>query len=252
MEFKFNSNDLVKIPKIAICRLDLQMLGYLNTVNIVIKPTAYALSELTFKVYEGSNFYDSVCKKMVLEVDGFGRFEIQKAEKMSDGSEEYKEVSAYSYEVSMNKVTLTYKEDTVFKLWDAISPQEIVTSNIVTIKDEYGKDKKVEVQVKRPTLLWIIHEQTGWNIKHVDESLMNSSRTMTIDNAQAYSLLAGDISDAFKCYFVFDTMTKEISVYERGSVTDITDIEARHVKNSGVNLSFRNLIKDIKISDISL
>lgn len=251
MEFKFNSNDLVKIPKIAICRLDLQMLGYLNAVNIVIKPTAYALSELTFKVYEGSNFYDSVRKKMVLEVDGFGRFEIQKAEKMSDGSEEYKEVSAYSYEVSMNKVTLTYKEDTVFKLWDAISPQEIVTSNIVTIKDEYGKDKKVEVQVKRPTLLWIIHEQTGWNIKHVDESLMNSSRTMTIDNAQAYSLLAGDISDAFKCYFVFDTMTKEISVYERGSVTDITDIEARHVKNSGVNLSFRNLIKDIKISEAS-
>ena len=218
MEFKFNSNDLIKIPKIALCKIDLQMLGYLEAINIVIKPTFCSLSEITFKCYKESNFYDSIIKKMVLEVDGFGRFQIDRVNKNTDGQTEYKEVSAYSYEVSLNKVTLSFKDDTVFKLWDAIEPEK--------------------------SLLGIVELQTGWIIKQVDSSLLDKYRTMSIDKSEVYSLLMGDISTAFGCYFVFDTMEKFIYCYDK-------DINSHPVKNSGINLSFRNLIKDMDIKESS-
>lgn len=215
MEFKFNSHNLIQPPKIAICRIDTQMLGYLNPKSIVIKPTFCSLSELTFTVYEGSNFYDSVRKYMVLEVEGFGRWQIETVDISNDGTTEYKSVSAFSYEASLNRCTLTYKDDTVFKLWDAINPEK--------------------------TLLGIISSQTGWTIDHVDGSLLNSYRTMSIDGEEVYGLMVGDISEAFKCYFVFDGQSKKISCYDRD----------RDVVNSGINLSFRNLIQNINIKQSS-
>ena len=194
------------------------MLGYLEAINIVIKPTICSLSERTFKCYKGSNFYDSIIKKMVLEVDGFGRFQIDKVNKNTDGQTEYKEVSAYSYEVSLNKITLSFKDDTVFKLWDAVEPEK--------------------------SLLGIVELQTGWIIKQVDSSLLDKYRTMSIDKAEVYSLLMGDISTAFGCYFVFDTTEKFIYCYDK-------DINSHPAKNSGINLSFRNLIKDMDVKESS-
>lgn len=210
MEFKFNSKDLITPPKIKICRQDLQPLGFLNATNIVIKPTFCNLTEISFTCHKGTNFYDSILKYMVLEVDGFGRFMIQEPGDTDNGAEDYKEVTAYSYEVALNKNTLTFKDDTVFKLWDAINPEK--------------------------TLLGIIQSQTDWTIAHVDGSLLNRYRTMTIDNEEIYGLLAGTIADAFKCYFVFDTINLKIYCYDR----------EREIVNSGINLSFRNLVNEIK------
>lgn len=215
MEFKFNSYDLIKPPKIALCKIDTKMLGFIEATNIVIKPTFCSLSEVTFICYKGTNLYDSLRKYMVLDIDGFGRFQIQSADESNDGATVYKEITAYSYEVSLNKWTLTYKDDTVFKLWDAISPEK--------------------------TLLGIISNQTGWTIAEVDGSLLNKYRTMSIDNEEVYGLLMGNISDAFKCYFVFDGMNKKIYCYDR----------ERAVVNSGINLSFRNLINDMSIKENS-
>lgn len=215
MKFEFNSLNRIEPPKIALCRVDTQMLGFLNPTNIVIKPTFCSVTELTFTVYEGTNFYDSVRKYMVLEVDGFGRFEISDSSETNDGNTRYKEVTAQSYEVSLNAITLTFKDDQVYSLWDPINPEK--------------------------TLLGIISSQTGWTIAHVDVDLLIKMRTLSIDNEQVYGLLMGDIADAFKCYFVFDTMAKTISCYQRDGL----------ILNSGVNLSFRNLIEEMNISESS-
>lgn len=180
MEFKFNSYDIIIPPKIALCRIDTQMIGYLQFTNLVIKPTFCSLSEATFKCYKDTNLYDCIRKHMTLVIDGFGRFVIDSFSETDDGQNKYKEITAYSYESTMNNVTLTYKEDTVFKLFDAIEPEK--------------------------TLLGIIQSQTGWIVKEIDSSLLNKIRTMSIDNEQAYGLLVGDIAETFKCYFVFDTM----------------------------------------------
>ena len=218
MEFKFNSYDIITPPKIALCRIDTQMIGYLQFTNLVIKPTFCSLSEVTFKCYKDTNLYDCIRKHMTLVIDGFGRFVIDSFSETDDGQNKYKEITAYSYESTMNNVTLTYKEDTVFKLFDVIEPEK--------------------------TLLGIIQSQTGWIVKEIDSSLLNKIRTMNIDNEQAYGLLVGDIAETFKCYFVFDTMNKYIYCYDRDEVE-------RPIKNSGINLSFRNLINEVKVNESS-
>lgn len=233
MEFKFNSLDLAKPPKIAICRLDLQMIGFLNAYNIVIKPAFCNVSELTFKCNKDSNHFNCLRKDMVLEADGFGRFIITDVSENNDGQTKYAEVEAQSYEVTMNRVTISYTENTVFKLWDAIDP---VHGSIVRQPD--GS------MAQYPTLLYIIQQQTGWMIKHVDDTLLDSYRTMDIDKEQVYGFLMGTVAETFKCYFEFDTTNKWIYCYD-------ADEEVYDPVNTGINLSFRNVIRERKISSSS-
>lgn len=95
----------------------------MNPVNIVIKPTFAALTELTFTVYSGTNLYDCVKKDMVLEVDDFGRFAITDVSEEDDGQTKTKSVTANSYEITMNKYTLTYEDNLTFPLWDESHPE---------------------------------------------------------------------------------------------------------------------------------
>lgn len=233
MEFKFNSLDLAKPPKIAICRLDLQMIGFLNAYNIVIKPAFCNVSELTFKCDKDSNHFNCLRKDMVLEVDGFGRFIITDVSENNDGQTKYTEVEAQSYEVTMNRVTISYTENTVFKLWDAINPAH---GSIVRQPDG--------TMAQYPTLLYIIQQQTGWTIKHVDATLLNSYRTMDIDKEQVYGFLMDTVAETFKCYFEFDTTNRWIYCYD-------ADEEVYDPVNTGINLSFRNVIRERKISSSS-
>ena len=228
MIFRFNDYDLIEKPKIKLCKLELLPLGFLNPVNIVIKPTSAALTELTFTVYAGTNLYDCVKKDMILEVDDFGRFAITDVREEDDGQTKTKSVTANSYEITMNKYTLTYEDNIVFKLWDETHPEACSPHH----------DKMY------PALLYIIQQQTGWTIRHVDASLLTHSRTMSIDKEQAYGYLVGDIAETYKCYFEFDTINKEIYCYDRD--------ERQHVvPNTGINLSFKNLISSQKCSESS-
>lgn len=241
MEFKFNSLNMIKQPKVSIHRLDLAMIGYLNVTNLVIKPTFCDLSEVAFTCFADTNFYPCLRKDMVLEIEGFGRWVITNVKEDNDGQTKYRNVTANSYEETMNKTTLTYKDNQVFKLWDAIHPEKGIqlNENGTVVRDKDGLTSIIYQEY--PTLLWIISQQTGWKIAHVDATLLNEYRTMTIDKEQAYGLLMGGIAEAFKCYFVFDTMKKEIYCYDRKNVP----------ANTGINVSFRNIMNSQNISESS-
>lgn len=212
MNFRFNSFDLIVPPKVGLCKVNLEMIGFLLVKNLVIKPTFCDLTEVTFDVYDDSPLYRGVTKYMVLDIEDFGLYEITSVQEENDGVAKFKSVTANSYEISLNSVTLTYKDDTVYKLWDALAPEK--------------------------SILGIISRATGWTIKHVDGSLINKYRTMDIDNSPVYALLMDDISTAFKCYFVFDNTNRDIYCYDRES----------DPINSGINLSFKNLVNNITIS----
>lgn len=235
MKFEFNSLGLIKPPKISIHRLDLAMIGYLDVSNIVIKPTFCNISELTFKCYKGSQFYGCLRKDMVLEVKDFGRFIITGVSEEDNGQVTYAEVTAHSYEETLNKTTISYTENAYMKLWDAIHPE---SGSLVKQPDgSYAQF---------PTLLYIIQQQTGWTIKHVDsdEHLLNAYRTLTIDKEQVYGFLMSTVADTYKCFFEFDTENKWIYCYSKDENTYVP-------VNTGINFSFRNLIKEQRISAAS-
>lgn len=208
MKFEFNSHDLIVQPKITLCKIDTSIIGFLDVKNLVISPTFCDTSELDFEIYESSYLYSGVVKYMTLRVDGFGVFEIQSADEHDDGNTKYKKVKAYSYEISLSKKIVTYKEQ-VFKLYDLVEPEK--------------------------SLLGIISNQCGWTIGDVDSTLLNKYRTLEIDGVDIYSLLMSTTSKAYACYFVFDTETCTINCYDK----------EREVVNSGINLSFKNLINSI-------
>ena len=237
-----NSLDLIKQPKITIHRIDLAMIGYLNAYNIVIKPTFCSASELSFICDESTNHYDCLRKDMVLEVEGFGRFVITDVSDNTDGQTTTATVTAQSYEVTMNKISLTFMDDVNFLLWDDLDPAH----GSYYIYKTYSEKDEVSVKQELPTLLYLIAEQTGWTIGHVDASLYTNQhrRVMSINGEQVYGLLMGTIADTYKVYFEFDTINKVINCYDK-------DEEIYKPINSGINFSFRNLIKERQISESS-
>ena len=231
MVFNHNSLGLIKQPKISIHRLDLGMIGFLDAYNIVIKPTFCNISELTFKCYKDSQHFSCLRKDMVLEIEGFGRFIIYNVNDVQNGQTDYVEVTAHSYEETLNKTTLTYTENAYMKLWDAIDPAH--GSYVRQPDDSY---------VQFPTLLYVVQQQTGWTIDHVDDDLLNEYRTMDIDDEQVYGFLMSTVADTFKCYFDFDTVNKKINCYSKNE-------ETYQPVNTGINFSFRNLIKEQTVTE---
>lgn len=233
MVFNHNSLGLIKQPKISIHRLDLAMIGYLDVFNVVIKPTFCNLSELTFKCYKNSRYYNCLRKDMVLEIEGFGRFVIYSVNNTQNGQTDYVDVTAHSYEETLNKTTLTYTANTYMKLWDAIDP-----AHGSQVPQPDGS------LVQFPTLLYLVQQQTGWTIDHVDADLLNEYRTMDIDDEQVYGFLMSTVADTFKCYFDFDTVNKKINCYSKNE-------ETYRPINAGINFSFRNLIQEQTITESS-
>jgi len=233
MVFNHNSLGLIKQPKISIHRLDLAMIGYLDVFNVVIKPTFCNLSELTFKCYKNSQYYDCLKKGMVLEIEGFGRFVIYSVDNTQNGQTDYADVTAHSYEETLNKTTLTYTANTYMKLWDAIDP-----AHGSQVPQPDGS------LAQFPTLLYLVEQQTGWTIGHVDADLLKEYRTMDIDDEQVYGFLMGTVADTFKCYFDFDTVNKKINCYSKNE-------ETYRPINTGINFSFRNLIQEQTITESS-
>jgi len=231
MVFNHNSLGLIKQPKISIHRLDLGMIGFLDAYNIVIKPTFCNISELTFKCYKDSQHFSCLRKDMVLEIEGFGRFIIYNVNDVQNGQTDYVEVTAHSYEETLNKTTLTYTENAYMKLWDAIDP-----AHGSYVRQPDGS------YVQFPTLLYVVQQQTGWTIDHVDDDLLNEYRTMDIDDEQVYGFLMSTVADTFKCYFDFDTVNKKINCYSKNE-------ETYQPVNTGINFSFRNLIKEQTVTE---
>ena len=80
----------------------------------------------------------------------------------------------------------------------------------------------------------------GWTLGFVDSSIATKERSFDgIDNISIYNFLMTDMSNAYKCYFVFDTENKTISAYDKEKVADKTNIA----------FTFNNLLKDVGIKE---
>ena len=169
-------------------------------------------SEMSFEVYSNNPYYDKVVKDRVLKVDNFGYWIISEVSEDDNGQYGTKSVKAYSYDVILSKKNITLESD-LYQLYDVVNPNN--------------------------TLLGLIENNTNWKIGHVDSTLLNMRRTIEFENTAIYTALMTNISDAFECYFVFDTDSMLINCYDRFNKPERTCI----------NLSFRNLIKEMKVND---
>lgn len=205
-------------PRIFLCETDKSRICQLETMetNAALKFNTY--SELSFDVarkfhdtltgnVEVNPFYDKIEAVRLIELEGFGYFELQGPELISDGINEKKSCTAYSLEYTLSQ---KYLEDFNINMGTVTSLEVINASsekNIIPIT--LYNPSRPELSL----LHLVLSEVYGWKIGHVDASLQTLSRQFEVDRASVYDFLMNEVCQKFNCYIVFDTITNTINIY---------------------------------------
>ena len=87
----------------------------------------------------------------------------------------------------------------------------------------------------------MINLAPNWSVGHVDTELLLPYRTFNVSDTNIYNFLTVDVSNAFECVFIFDTIARRINAYTIQNATSVTDIF----------LSFDNIISKGEFSEKS-
>lgn len=205
-------------PRIFLCEVNKDRICQLETTNTKGTFKFNSYSELSFdvgRVYvdllDGKTkvnpYYDKIESPRVIEVEGFGYFELQGPELIADGIEEKKSCTAYSLEYTLAH---KYLDDFYVNIGTA---QSIEVINASSEKDIVPITLYNPTNTKLSLLHLVFSEIYGWRIGHVDSSLKTLSRQFEIDRASVYDFLMNEVCERFNCYIVFDTINNTINVY---------------------------------------
>lgn len=210
-------------PRLFLCETDKKKICGLETIDMSASLKFNAYSELTFTVprtytnmITGETLvnphYNKIEALRLVYLEGFGYFEIQDPELISDGIREVKNVTAYSLEYTLAQ---KYLENLKINTGE-VDSLEVVESNgglIIPITLYNDGDERL-------SLLNIILEKIyGWKIGHVDESLKTMGRTFEISRVSVYDFIIQEICDKFNCFAVFDTIDNTINLYAEALIT---------------------------------
>lgn len=205
-------------PRIFLCQTDKERLCELYTSDTKASLKFNAYSELSFEVGRIYNdvltgqtmpnpFYDFIESPRLIFIEGFGYFEIQNVEIVSDGIKEAKQIESNSLEYTLST---KYLEDFYIN-------QGTVESLEVLNADDI--DNIVPITLYNPSmphlsLMHLVLEKIyGWSIGHVDDQLKAMSRQFEIDRMSVYDFIMNEVCDKFNCYMSFDTINNIINIY---------------------------------------
>lgn len=224
-------------PNVYLCETDKKRICGLETIDMSASIKFNAYSELTFTVprtyinmttgeTKVNPHYDKIQALRLIYLEGFGYFEIQDPELISDGLREVKNITAYGLEYTLAQ---KYLEDLKINTGeiDSLEVIEAGENGVVipiTLYDEASPNL---------SLLDIILEKAyGWTIGHVDNALKTMGRTFEISRVSIYDFIVQEICDKFNCFVVFNTIDKTINLYAEELITKYI--------GDGVRTSFPN------------
>lgn len=211
----------VEFPNITLCNPNKEELYSLGLCyNTKLEYRYNAISDFSFEfpksVDGGETFleaYDHIRNKKLVLVDGYGYFVIEDSQEVLDGSQPIRKVSCKSLEYELVSKKISIYGGTV-KLYDLISPDG-------TLLDD------------------ILKNAPNWSVGSVDTSLLTKYRTFDINGSTIYGFLSSDVSSAFECIFVYDTVNRTVSAVSYSNATSSSDIF----------LSFDNLVSEANINE---
>ena len=208
-------------PRLFLCETDKTKICQLEVTDLNGSFKFNSLSELNFEVARVYNdiitgetkvnpFYDKIEALRLIYLEGFGYFELQGPELISDGIKESKSCSAYSLEYTLSQ---KYLDDFYINTGEAGSVEVIYA-------ESHGNNSIVPVTLYNPSnpdlsLLHLVLQKDygGWSIGHVDLSIQTLSRQFDIDRESIYDFLINEVCEKFNCYIVFDTINNKINLY---------------------------------------
>ena len=229
MIVRFDSLNRFEAPKFVLCNPGSVYYNGLttNTVGALIDKSDEEIlfnfnspSELRFRANkvlredkEENEFvrklYGGLQNRRLVFVEDIGYFLISNVEDGYDGEREYKDITAQSCEVEIQRKNLTYIEDGTYK-FDVLL--ELIVSTL-----------------------------PKWTIGHVDFSVLSKYRTFEdVDTEMdTLSFLLNDVQDAYECIFIFDIINRRINVYDQSNYVVRTDI----------HITKEDLIQNLRITE---
>ena len=210
-------------PKLFLCETDKQRICQLETISLNGSFKFNAYSELTFAIgrtYTNittgetliNPFYDKIEALRLVYLEGFGYFEIQDPEIVSDGIKEVKNVTAYGLEYRLSQ---KYLENFNINTGEADSLEvvEAAGSRIIPITLVNDVNKNLSLS---DLALEKIYD---WTWGHIDDSLRTMSRQFEISRASVYDFIVQDLCEKFNCYAIFDTINNKINLYAEALIS---------------------------------
>lgn len=233
-------SDSYRSPSVYLCQTNKDRIGELTVNNFkgTFKWNAY--SEISFDIDRNycdinmgdtivNPYYDLVEALRLVEVEGFGFFQLQDPEIDSDGIKEIKSINAHSLEYDLS--------------------QRYLESFIIN-KGVAGSIDKVQLYNQADTAHSLLHlviaeKAPDWEIGHVDADLAMERRFFEIDRISVYDFLMNDLCDTFKCIIEFDTYENKINVYKEETAGIDTDVLITF-DNLSNNINVKYSADDIK------
>lgn len=224
MLIDFDKFGMVERPVLTLSKPNRQELGQMGSYKeLTYDPVLQSYSTINFKYpyyAQGkrvSNHYDEVQNQMLVTLEGIGEFVISSCEEENTGAERYKQITANSSEYLLCKRKINVLNGT-YKLYDIAEPEK--------------------------SLLHKLFETIpSWSIGYISMDLLGKFRTFDVPDSTLYDFLMNEVSKAFECIFVFDTLERKINAY--------TVNDTKLIKDSDVYISYGNFLKSEKIEEIS-
>lgn len=225
LRFNYDYWNNMETPSFILCTVDKSKIG---TLNVSGKHLRYnnEIPEISFRMYQYVNgkenpYYDRVLEFQYVLLPDIGYFQIiQKPVVITDRDMEYKEVTAQSAEIELGQKYLN-----TFSI------------NMGTVESIDNVCLYQAGDAGHSLLNLALEKLPSWSIGYVDPKIATLQRSFEIDNQDVYSFLTSDVSKAFECIFIFNTLHNTIHVYEQDSISEDTNIV----------ISFQNLAKRIKL-----
>lgn len=161
--------------------------------------------------------YKAVQNRRLIFVDDIGYFMITNIEDGFDGHNHYKDVTAKSVDAEIAQKMVPFIENGTYRF----------------SSDKTGTNKGL--------LETVVETLPLWTIEHVDDTVAERWRTFedvdTSINCLAFMLQ--NMQDAFECIFVFNNITRTISVYD----------QANYVRQTNIHITKEDLINSLDITE---
>lgn len=163
------------------------------------------------------SIYKAVQNRRLIFVDDIGYFMITNIEDGFDGHSHYKDVTAKSVDSEISMKMLPFLDNGTYRF----------------STDETGSNKGL--------LETIVETLPLWTIAHVDDVVAERWRTFEdVDTSlNCLAFMLQNMQDAYECLFVYDIVTRTISVYD----------QANYVRQTNIHITKEDLINSLDITE---
>lgn len=161
------------------------------------------------------SIYKAVQNRRLIFIDDIGYFMVTNIEDGFDGHNHYKDITAKSIDSEISMKMIPFIENGTYRF----------------STDSTGENKGI--------LETIVETLPLWTISHVDSVVADKWRAFEdIDTSlNCLSFMLQNMQDAYECIFVFDNITRSISVYD----------QANYVRQTNIHITKEDLINSLDI-----